>query len=207
MRSKQASIYFIQSSQSAVSRLIAENSIILFSQCEALYSVLFLYYSILSCCTFHPIFISGLRWCLCSFCTVYPLFIMTLCFVLSTGFVRTHLYFVGFRISRIPVISVGFCQIISLHILSRLWIESHYQSMAYLVEKGCSTQKEPCIEELHEWHSTGRGGIIERDNNNVSLYIFMKTSTAESETKKLYWINSLFWITTLLPSWADISWK
>lgn len=150
MRSKQAPIYFIQSSQSSISRFIAEISIILFSQCEALHSVLFLYYSILLFCTFHPIFISALRWCLCSFSTVYLLFIIPLCFILSTDFVRTHLYFAGKNLTSLfLVFSVGSFQIISLHILPQLWIESYYQSVSYLVENSCSTQREHCIEGLH----------------------------------------------------------
>lgn len=95
MRSKQAPIYFIQSSQPTTSRLIAEISIILFSQCEALHFVLFLSYSILLFCTFHPIFISAWRWCLCPFCAAYPLFAICLCFILSTDFVRTYPYFAG----------------------------------------------------------------------------------------------------------------
>lgn len=95
MRSKQAPIYFIQSSQSTISRLIAEISIILFSQCEVLHSVLFLYYSILLFCTFHPISFSDLRWCLWSFCTVYPLFVIPLFFILSTDLVRTYLHLSG----------------------------------------------------------------------------------------------------------------
>lgn len=149
MRSKQASIYFIQSSQSSVSRLIAEISIILFSQCEALHSILFLYYSILLCFTFHPIFISALRRCLCSFYTVYPLFIMTLLHSLNRFCWDT---FIFRRISYISY-SCDFCRVFArlfpYTFLSHLWIESHYQSMAYLVEKDCSTQRKHCIEELH----------------------------------------------------------
>lgn len=95
MRSKQAPIYFIQSSQPTISGLVAEISIILFSQCEALHFVLFLSYSILLFCTFHPIFISAWRCCLCPFCAAYPLFIIPLCFIPSTGFVRTYPYFAG----------------------------------------------------------------------------------------------------------------
>lgn len=100
-----------------------------------------------------PHFYFSLRWCLCSFCTVYPLFIIPLCFILSTDFgrtkYRTYILQEKSDFSLIPVISVGSFQIISLHILTHLWIESHYQAMAYLVENGCSTQREHCIEGLH----------------------------------------------------------
>lgn len=101
-----------------------------------------LYYSV----CFSPFSISTFisRWCSYSFYKVCPPFIIPLSFILSIDFIRIHLYFSGKKLTNfapIHTIPVGSFQIISVHILTSLWIKNHNQSMAFMVESFSTTKQ------------------------------------------------------------------